>query len=271
MKTSIKMQFDPGVAKELGVDCAIMLSNIDFWVDVNRKNGINLFEGRYWTYNTVKAYCELFPFWSEQNIKTILKKLITSGYLEKGRFNKKGYDKTNWYTTNPSFREGSLESSEPRLELTNHRLESTNPLVRTNQPIPDNKQDNKPDITDVTLPEGMGKTDLDRLLKVYCLLFRKKTGVDYKISFAKDKSILKRLRAQMSELEIASLLVVFFNWYGMSGSDEREQQKLVGAGFNIAWFSSQINVYKMYAKNIAGIPEDDKKRLDFVAEWLLKK
>ena len=38
IKTKIKMQFDPNIAKDVGVEEAIMYANIEFWVWHNQLN-----------------------------------------------------------------------------------------------------------------------------------------------------------------------------------------------------------------------------------------
>ena len=98
MKTLIKMQFDPEIAKELGVGEAIMYANIEFWCGKNEANEKHFHDGHYWTYNSKNAFTELFPFWTERQIRTILDKLKERGYVKTGNYNKAKYDKTLWYT-----------------------------------------------------------------------------------------------------------------------------------------------------------------------------
>jgi len=284
MKTKIKMQFDPYVASVVGVDCSIMLSNIEFWVETNEKNKINFHEGKYWMYNSINAFCELFPFWSEQNIKTILSKLIKHRYIKKGKFNKKGYDKTSWYTLD-------VPSVEPvRLELTNHQLELTNPLVSSNQPIPDNKPDDKQQIKIIstqeektgpaepilveakpTLPEKLGRTYITRLLTVYKRLFVDKFGFEPTINVSLFGKTCKELCEAHSEVQLAAMMIIFFNWNGMNGGDARAQQRLVEATFPITWFKNGINTYEAYARNVFNLDLDKPEELlQFLRENLPK-
>lgn len=130
----VNMYFDIDVAKDVGSDPAIIFQNIVFWVAKNKANNKHFYEGKYWTYNSRKAFQELFPWMTTQNIRTYLKNLEAKGYIETGNFNKKGYDKTLWYTI--------CENQQT------HLLELTNRSDKTNKPIPDNKPDNKPYILD---------------------------------------------------------------------------------------------------------------------------
>ena len=93
--------FNVDAAKEIGILPAVMLWNFQFWVEHNRANRINYYEGKYWTYNSVSALEELFPYASKKQIRTALNKLLDGGYIEKGCFNKSPFDRTAWYTVTP--------------------------------------------------------------------------------------------------------------------------------------------------------------------------
>lgn len=132
--------FDATVAKEYGVNEAIMIANFQFWISKNKANGRNFVDGHYWTYNSKRAFLDLFPFWTEQNIKTILSHLKDKGVLITARYNENKYDHTLWY----AFAEESIwlnNIKEHNTSLSENQptdwLESTNRAVRTNQPIPD--------------------------------------------------------------------------------------------------------------------------------------
>ena len=100
----MKYQFEKKVAVDVGLDEAIMLSNIEFWVEKNAANRKHFHKERYWSYNTVKAFSEIFPFWSGKQIRRILANLITHELLQSDNFNTKNYDQTLWYTSiRPAF------------------------------------------------------------------------------------------------------------------------------------------------------------------------
>lgn len=89
--------FDIEIAKEYGIHCAILLKSIYFWVKKSKANEQNLFDGRYWTYNSKKAFTKLFPYMSERQIDYALKQLIEKGLILTGNYNKNTYDRTLWY------------------------------------------------------------------------------------------------------------------------------------------------------------------------------
>ena len=93
----MKHLFDVEIASLYGVNAAILLENIGYWIKQNEANGTNYFEGKYWTFNSRRAYRELFPYMSERQINTAFQKLIESGLIITGNYNKLAYDRTLWY------------------------------------------------------------------------------------------------------------------------------------------------------------------------------
>ena len=89
--------FDIEVAKEYGIEEAVILNNLYFWIEKNRANGLHFYDGYYWTYNSVKAFNELFPYMSAKKIRNALNHLIEEGILITGNYNKSAYDRTLWY------------------------------------------------------------------------------------------------------------------------------------------------------------------------------
>ena len=130
--------FDTDVAKEYGVQEAIMIRNFQFWIAKNKADNRHFYDGRFWTYSSKRALLELFPFWSEQNIKTILTRLKEKGVIITGSYNKSPYDKTLWYAF-------AREEKWIGENQTIDKLELTNRLVQTNQAIPDSNTDNNTD------------------------------------------------------------------------------------------------------------------------------
>lgn len=89
--------FDVDVAKQVGIIAAILFQNIAYWCQHSKANEKNYYDGRYWTFNTNKAFCELFPYLSSKMIRTALQKLVDAGLVVTGNYNKQAYDRTIWY------------------------------------------------------------------------------------------------------------------------------------------------------------------------------
>lgn len=84
-----------------GVDEALVLQQVHYWVITNQRAQRNERDGFFWTYNTFKAWAEQFAFlWSESTLKRIFARLEKRGLLISGRFNKSNIDRTKWYRVN---------------------------------------------------------------------------------------------------------------------------------------------------------------------------
>lgn len=92
------LAFNVTLAKRHGVNGAVMLHHLAFWVYRNKCNDRNFHDDEYWTYNSQRAYADLFPMWNIPQIKRILAKLENEGAIRVGNFNKAKFDRTNWYT-----------------------------------------------------------------------------------------------------------------------------------------------------------------------------
>lgn len=97
ISTSIVHTYHPAVAAEVGVNAAVLFYNICFWVAQNEANERNCVNGKYWTYNSVKAFCQLFPEFTQKQISTALKRLEESKYIESAYLNPDPLKREKWY------------------------------------------------------------------------------------------------------------------------------------------------------------------------------
>ena len=89
--------FTLGVARKYGLNEAVILQNIYYWVDKNATNRRHFHDGRYWTYNSAAAFTEQFPYFSKRQIQYTLEKLEKHGLILVGNYNKQRFDQTRWY------------------------------------------------------------------------------------------------------------------------------------------------------------------------------
>ena len=125
--------FDGDFAKEYGVDEAIIYSHLCYWVTKNKANDKHFYDGYTWTYNSHKAFAELFPFWSRSKIQRVISSLEEKGLVIKGNYNQLPYDRTTWYAL-PKFTPSIAQNR------TTHYSELNCPLFENEQPIPNNYQ-----------------------------------------------------------------------------------------------------------------------------------
>ena len=89
------------LARALGLNEALVLQQINYWIEINKKSGKNYHDEKYWTYNSIRAWQENdFDYMSVDTVKRTFAKLEKAGYLLAGNYNKDPRDKTKWYTIN---------------------------------------------------------------------------------------------------------------------------------------------------------------------------
>lgn len=91
-------RFNVQFAKDYGIEEAILIENLYFWIAKNVANGKHKHERRYWTYNSAKAFAELFPYINETKIYRVLAHLEDVEFIIKGKFSQDKHDRTNWYS-----------------------------------------------------------------------------------------------------------------------------------------------------------------------------
>ena len=122
--------FSKDDAEQYGVDGAVMLHHIRYWVAKNEANENNYHEDKYWTYNSTKAFAQLFPFWSARKVGRVLNKLEEEGAIISGNFNGKRYDRTKWFTlVNAITETGNI-----------HLTKTVNGITEIVEPIPKHNQ-----------------------------------------------------------------------------------------------------------------------------------
>lgn len=89
---------DTVLATQIGLNEAIVLQQVHYWIEVNKAKQTNFYEGSYWTYNSMKEWSKSFPFFGEKTLNRIFKNLEKLEILKTGNFNKLRMDRTKWYT-----------------------------------------------------------------------------------------------------------------------------------------------------------------------------
>lgn len=130
--------FDVELAQKYGVAEAILLNHFEYWIELNRANEKNFYDGRYWTFNSMKAFSKIFPYMTEKKIRNALKHLQDDGLIVTGNYNKLAYDRTLWYAFSDL-----AESILPKGQMEDP--EKANGYSQKVEPIPDNKPYNDTD------------------------------------------------------------------------------------------------------------------------------
>jgi len=86
----------PGLAKQIGLNEAIVLQQIHYWTREKR----HVIDGFSWTYNSVEEWQKQFPFWSNATIRRVVDSLVDKGLILKRKLSENRFDATLWYAIN---------------------------------------------------------------------------------------------------------------------------------------------------------------------------
>lgn len=142
-KTMNTHSFNVDLAKEIGIEGAILLQHFYYWYQNNKNKKTYKKDGRIWTYNTQTGLSEIFPYLNPRQIRHRMEKLITEEYILKGNYNKVAYDRTNWYTLSDKSLElfGESEGRKRPMEkakTSNEKNENVEPIPNINSNINSN-------------------------------------------------------------------------------------------------------------------------------------
>lgn len=160
--------FNVEIATEYGILEAILFENISYWVIKNKANEVHFHDGYYWTYNSSKAFSEMFPYASPRTISRALHKLCDEGLIKIGNYNASQYDRTQWYTITEKGidigQNGVMHLPNCQMDLPDCQIEvqeMSNRSVENGEPIPDINTDiNTDNITGSKDP--VCRTDVQR-------------------------------------------------------------------------------------------------------------
>jgi len=210
--------FNIQIAKDYGLIEAILLENIAFWMHYNIANEKNKIADKYWIFNSVSAWKQLFPYLTASKIRYALQRLVKKNVLLTGVYNKAGYDKTKWYTINPEIffnrfleidkvtdKKGNiLHEHKAFVKITNGCDKITNGLVKitngcdeNNKPIPIINTDVNTNIN--TIPEA-GETAFSE--EIAEQLLPKETLTNKQDKLIKTKKVIKESNEPAAPVKI---------------------------------------------------------------------
>ncbi len=152
--------------------------------------------------------------------------------------------------------------------------ENTEPLQKEEE-IQEEEYDNEKDEIIIPTPKvtlSENKTPVFRIVSVYSSFYRTLYGYNHKHNFAMMLKTFKPLLEMYSEIQIALLLGVMFDWHGLEGNNESESRWLQENCFPPSAFVKQINKYELYIRTKTDYHFEDDNILigefrDFVNEY----
>ena len=178
------IQVLPKLAIEIGLNEAIILQQIHYWLNQSNHNH----DGKKWIYNTYDDWNKQFPFWSVMTIRRTITSLEKQNLILIANYNKAGFDKTRWYSINY-----------PVVESVNRRCvqnEQTICSKRTDGSV-QNEQTNTRDYTENTT-ENISMSDKSDAAPYKTIIEYLNNKVNKKFSY-KSESNRKLIKARFNE------------------------------------------------------------------------
>ena len=93
--------FNVGIAIDFNPEMALWLGHLAFFSEKNLANKHNIHDGLVWSYNTIEALGDQFPYLTKSQRETMINNSIKEGLVVTGNYNRTSYDRTNWYALTP--------------------------------------------------------------------------------------------------------------------------------------------------------------------------
>lgn len=92
------LQVLPTLATKVGLNEAIFVQQLHYWLDINRKAKRNIIHGTVWSYNTYAQWRQQFPFWSDKTLRRTVKSCEDQGLIRSAQLSPDKRDRTLYYT-----------------------------------------------------------------------------------------------------------------------------------------------------------------------------
>lgn len=189
--------FHVSAAMKVGVNAAIILEQFDFYIAKNRANGRHYHDGRYWTYNSVSAFKDMYPYMSEKSIRTAISKLVDGGYVLVGDYNKNRYQRPKWYSVTDEGYRLLDESYRPKGQHVLPETAERDTQNGNSHNVSNSYSSTSSSYTNGELPNRGKKSDaFERDLKAIIDYFNERCGTRYTY---RNQSVNKMIHARLSE------------------------------------------------------------------------
>ena len=90
------LTIDSEVAEKYGLNCAVLIPLIQTWIARSIANEEEMFEDRHWVSCSLAAFHAMLPFFTKNQIRYALDRLVDEGVLLKGKKDE-NFNRTNYY------------------------------------------------------------------------------------------------------------------------------------------------------------------------------
>jgi Zn-finger nucleic acid-binding protein len=115
------------LAQHLGLESAIVLSQIKYWIKVSGRSILN--QTGKWIYNSLEEWHKQFPYWSLSKLRRIIKSLEDSGLIISKKINSKKWNQTKWYTLDYDALDKLIGSKESKQNQVTNRFVQNEQMI----------------------------------------------------------------------------------------------------------------------------------------------
>lgn len=224
-------------AIEYGVNPALILANFRYWLNEKKTQKASHKDGRVWYYNSRAGLTELHPYFSERQIRTAIDKLIESGIIITGNYNKKANDKTIWYSINEPQYLTDTEVTGDDTEVSPTPIPSDIKVTRTDQKVSRTDQKVQPLPIDTTIETSIDTTNTQTA--------RKSQNVLEPVDIFKDtaEDIDRKLEAYPDKKKTMFFIHAWYQLYGVKPKPHEKKHKMVMKALKV--FTPSEIIYSM--------------------------
>lgn len=186
-----KHSFDVDIAALVGERAAVLFNNLQHWCEWSEGNNCHFHDDNYWTFNSISSFKKIYPYMTENKIRSALDKLEKANLVITGNYNKMPYDRTKWYAITEK---GNMLT---RYGIS-HLCETTNGFGQNHRPIPNiNNNINKKTIGEVApqhSPTEIENQELTKIANRVISRLNKITGKKRRLIQSNRKHIIARLK-----------------------------------------------------------------------------
>ena len=128
-------QFNTKIAEKYGIEEAILIEHLYFWIHKNRCLDEMVHHDRTWCYSSAKGFNKYVTYMSTQKIRRVLVGLEKRGFIYIDNFNKTAFNQTLWY----AFTDSAIEE----LEELGYDILKSKTANFNNEKCEDNNNENK--------------------------------------------------------------------------------------------------------------------------------
>jgi len=194
--------FDIEHAESYGIEEAILINHFIFWLTKNKANHKTIKEielkidekiqrvKRVFTYNSVSAMQEIFPYMNDKKIYRVIESLIEQKVIVRKYFNSNSYNRTSWYCFYDEGHFLKMGNGKDKNGKSNSQKQEMD-LPETGNHYKDNNKDKEKDNNKDMEPNSLTIT---QQLKD----FAKSNNLVYELNFREDQKSQSKLVSELS-------------------------------------------------------------------------